>query len=387
MPKKLTKPWMWAVWLGIGAVVVRAGAAFFAQRERQTPTQMIDWHMAQRTTRRLLPPMPNTAGASYQALVDDVAPAVAALTQLAVPADALHVRVVDQHAWAEANIRAFARMLQPLEPTYAQLMQHDTSDWGLSARHLNGKVAGIQSGALLSWMAGRVLGQYDVAFMHDDDAPGELLLVEPNILRVATEQQVDVAALREWIVIHEVSHVFQFEGVPWLRPYMRTLLDRMLATMIDHLRQPADGLQGVALRLLQHQGRGNWIELLLNESQRAVFDDLQAVMSLIEGHSNYVMNRLGAQRIPDFATLHDRISQRQQQRPALDQLVLQMTGMHVKMAQYQQGEAFIQALVAHGGDALVHTLWQSAAHIPTRDELGQPHRWIARVMAQVDHSK
>ena len=106
-----------------------------------------------------------------------------------------------------------------------------------------------------------------------------------------------------------------------------------------------------------------------------------------EGHSNYVMNRLGAQRIPDFATLHARISQRQQQRPALDQLVLQITGMNVKMAQYAQGEAFIEALVAHGGDALVRTLWQSAAHIPTRAELQQPQRWIVRVMGQGDHSK
>lgn len=385
MPKKSSRPWLWAVWLGIGVVVVRAGAAFFAHRERQTPTQMIDWQMAQRTASHLLPATAHTNQQTYQTLVDAVAPAVAALTQLHVPPSALRVRVVDQQGWAHANIHAFARMLQPLEPVYQSMVQHDTSDWGLSARHLNGKVAGIQSGALLSWLAGRVLGQYDVAFMHDD-GPGELLLVEPNMMRLAAEQQVDIQALREWIVIHEVSHVFQFEGVPWLRPHLRSLLDRVLATMAEHLRQPAGGIPHVLQRVLRTDGAaGHWLEWILTDTQRQVFDEMQAVMSLIEGHSNYVMNQLGAQRIPAFATLHQRLSQRQATRPALDQLVLQLTGMQVKMEQYQQGEAFINAIVAAGGPALLNLLWQSASHIPTRAELRQPAHWVQRVTGQELH--
>lgn len=384
MPKKIfARPWKWALWFGMSAVVVRAGAAFFAQRERQKPTQMIDWQMAHRTAQQLLPAQAPFATDTYQTMVDAVAPHVATLTQLQVPAGVLRVRVVDQQAWVHANITAFARMLQPLEAVYHDLVRHDTSDWGLSARYINGKVSGVQSGALLSWMAGRVLGQYDVAFMHDDN-PGELLLVEPNIARIAAEQQVDVAALREWIVIHEVSHVFQFEGIPWLRPYLRTLLDRLMHTMAAQLRQPAGGVIQVLERMATRGMKGHWLEWMLTDTQRQVFDDMQAVMSLIEGHSNYVMNRLGAQRIHEFAHLHMRMTQRQAQRPALDQLVLQLTGMHIKMAQYQQGEAFIEALVAHGGDALVQRLWQSATHIPTRYELAHPQAWITRMHSAVD---
>jgi coenzyme F420 biosynthesis associated uncharacterized protein len=221
--------------------------------------------------------------------------------------------------------------------------------------------------------------------MHDD-GPGELLLVEPNMMRLAAEQQVDIQALREWIVIHEVSHVFQFEGVPWLRPHLRSLLDRVLATMAEHLRQPAGGIPHVLQRVLRTDGAaGHWLEWILTDTQRQVFDEMQAVMSLIEGHSNYVMNQLGAQRIPAFATLHQRLSQRQATRPALDQLVLQLTGMQVKMEQYQQGEAFINAIVAAGGPALLNLLWQSASHIPTRAELRQPAHWVQRVTGQELH--
>jgi putative hydrolase len=106
---------------------------------------------------------------------------------------------------------------------------------------------------------------------------------------------------------------------------------------------------------------------------------MQAVMSLIEGHSNYVMNRIGAQQIPHFGELQRRIEARRQQRPTLDNLIMHATGMHIKMAQYSTGEAFVNAIAAHGGDDLVVQLWQSAAQIPTAAELMHPEQWVRRV--------
>jgi uncharacterized protein (DUF2342 family) len=70
---------------------------------------------------------------------------------------------------------------------------------------------------------------------------------------------------------------------------------------------------------------------------------------------------------------------RQQQRPTLDNLIMHATGMHVKMAQYSTGEAFVNAIAADGGDAAVAQLWQSVDHIPTADELVHPERWLRRV--------
>ncbi len=374
-----SRSWNLALWLGLTALVARAGAKMLATRERQAPTAMVDWQMALRTAQQLLPVGFQPPEYNYQTLVDDAAPHVAQLTGLQVPAGALNVRVVDQQAWVAANVRTFAQLMQPLEPVYFAQLHDDTSDWGLTARHLNGRVAGVQSGALLSWMAARVLGQYDVAFLQDSQTPGELLLVEPNIARIAREQQVDVGALRQWIVIHEVSHVFQFEGVAWLRPYLRDLMTRFMQTMADQMRHPSSGVAAVMQRAVQRGGQGNWIEWVLSPAQRQIFDEMQAVMSLIEGHSNYVMNRIGAQQIPHFEELQRRIEARRQQRPTLDTLIMHATGMHIKMAQYSTGEAFVNAIAAHGGDDLVTQLWQSAAQIPTAAELVHPDQWVRRV--------
>jgi coenzyme F420 biosynthesis associated uncharacterized protein len=374
-----SRSWNLALWLGLTALVARAGAKMLATRERQAPTAMVDWQMALRTAQQLLPVGFQPPEYNYQTLVDDAAPHVAQLTGLQVPAGALNVRVVDQQAWVAANVRTFAQLMQPLEPVYFAQLHDDTSDWGLTARHLNGRVAGVQSGALLSWMAARVLGQYDVAFLQDSQTPGKLLLVEPNIARIAREQQVDVGALRQWIVIHEVSHVFQFEGVAWLRPYLRDLMTRFMQTMAEQMRHPSGGVAAVMQRAVQRGGQGNWIEWVLSPAQRQIFDEMQAVMSLIEGHSNYVMNRIGAQQIPQFGELQRRIEARQQQRPTLDNLIMHATGMHIKMAQYSTGEAFVNAIAAHGGDDLVAQLWQSAAQIPTATELVHPDQWVRRV--------
>lgn len=377
--KPWSRSWNLALWLGMTAVVARAGVKFVATRERQSPTAMIDWQTAVRTAEKLLPVPFQPAEFNYQALVDRSAPHVAALTGLRVPAGAMAVRVVDQHAWVTANVRTFAQTMQPLEPIYLAQLQDDNSDWGLASRHLNGRVAGVQSGALLSWIASRVMGQYDVTFLHDSHAPGELLFVEPNIARIAQELHVDAAAFREWIVIHEVSHVFQFEGVAWLRPYMHDLMNRFMLTLVDQMKQPANGVVQIMQRVIQRGDYRNWITWMLSVDQKQIFDEMQAVMSLIEGHSNYVMNRIGAAQIPDFPLLQRQMETRQQHRPTLDNLIMHATGMHVKMAQYSVGEAFVNAIAAQGGDELVAQVWQSAAHIPTSDELAHPEAWLRRV--------
>jgi coenzyme F420 biosynthesis associated uncharacterized protein len=375
-PTRDISPWQIVLGVVATAAVMRIGIKVAADRERHQPTAMVDWPAAVQVAQRMLPAAHQPHPQNYQALADVAGVDVARLTQLTVPVGALRVRVVDQQTWLSANVRSFARLMAPLEPLW--LAQHDQSDWGLASRRMNGRVAGIQSGAMLSWMATRVLGQYDTALLHDDDAPNELLLVEPNIARIAREQGVNVADLRQWIVIHEVSHVFQFEGISWLRPHLRVLMDRFMQTLAAQLDAPHDGVMAMVRRVTSQPSAQSWLEWALNDQQRAIFYEMQVLMSLIEGHSNYVMNQIGAQQIGTFGQLHQRMEARQHERPTLDSLIMRVTGMQMKMAQYRDGEAFVTALARHGGDALVRQLWATPAHIPTAAELADPDAWIRR---------
>lgn len=375
-PTNHMSPWTVAVGVIATAALMRIGIKVAADRERNRPTSMVDWPAAMQLAQRMLPAAHQPHPHNYQVLADMAGDDVARLTELTVPEGALRVRVVDQQTWLKANIRSFARLMAPLEPMW--LAQHDQSDWGLASRRMNGRMAGIQSGAMLSWMATRVLGQYDTALLHDDDAPNELLLVEPNIARIASEQRVNVADLRQWIVIHEVSHVFQFEGIDWLRPHLRVLMDRFMQTLATQLESPHDGVLSMVRRVTTQPAAQSWVEWALDDQQRAIFFEMQVLMSLIEGHSNYVMNRIGSQKISTFSQLHQRMESRQHERPTLDSLIMRVTGMQMKMAQYRDGEAFVTALAHHGGDDLVRHLWTTSAHVPTAHELAHPDVWIRR---------
>ena len=81
---------------------------------------------------------------------------------------------------------------------------------------IGGKVTGAEVGGLFAFMAGKVLGQYDLA-------PGgtpQLMLVAPNLVQVQRELDVDAADFRAWVCMHEETHRVQFTAVPWLRDHL-----------------------------------------------------------------------------------------------------------------------------------------------------------------------
>ena len=69
-------------------------------------------------------------------------------------------------------------------------------------------------------MGTRVLGQYDLALLSAEAAPGRLLFVEENIRATARALGVPLGPFRTWIALHETTHAFEFEAHPWLRPYL-----------------------------------------------------------------------------------------------------------------------------------------------------------------------
>jgi putative hydrolase len=83
---------------------------------------------------------------------------------------------------------------------------------------VTGKVAGAQTGAVLSFVSSGILGQYDP--LGGDD--GILLLVYPNVVSVERQLRLKPADFRLWVCLHEVTHRVQFTANPWLVQYMST---------------------------------------------------------------------------------------------------------------------------------------------------------------------
>jgi len=107
-------------------------------------------------------------------------------------------------------------------------------------------------------------------------------------------------------------------------------------------------------------------------------------MSLLEGYSNHVMNAAGERLLPGFGQIHDRFERRNENRGALERAILRLTGLDLKMEQYEAGERFVVAVQAARDRAFLNRVWEGPGMLPTLAEIREPSRWIARVEGGVE---
>jgi putative hydrolase len=113
--------------------------------------------------------------------------------------------------------------------------------------------------------------------------------------------------------------------------------------------------------------------------QLATFQRTQALMSLLEGYSNHVMNEAGARILPNFAELHDRFERRGERRGAIERVILRVTGLDLKMEQYAAGERFVDGILERRGREFLNQVWERPENLPSLDEIRSPEAWIARI--------
>jgi coenzyme F420 biosynthesis associated uncharacterized protein len=287
--------------------------------------------------------------------------------------------VVDRAGWAAANISAFRDLVGHLETSAlgARAMANQHSLAMIANRY----IATRQVGFLMSYLGTRVLGQYDIALLSAEEAPGRLLFVEENIRSTARALGVPLDRFRTWIALHEATHAFEMEAHPWLRPYLRERLERQLDAFVGEARAlSAKGIRHLLERWRSAAAEGS-IAGFMSPEQRGLMREIQLVMSLMEGFSDWVMDDVGAQLLPDVASIRERFEQRRdQRRRGIDRIVARLTGLDLKLEQYRRGERFVSGVHAAGGDVAVSHLWDGPSSLPTDAEMDDPASWVRRVV-------
>lgn len=285
-------------------------------------------------------------------------------------------RVVDRADWAKANIASFRRMLRPLTERVEARMQP-----GLASA-VSSRIAGAELGALLGWMSSRVLGQYDLLVLEDEDPDDQdiVYFVGPNIAAIERRFGFPPEEFRLWVALHEVTHRTQFTGKPWLREYFLSQVDELtrLADPDPDRFFVAIGRAAEALRRRTNPLDGGVAALFASEEQRRAMDRVGGLMSLLEGHGDVTMNRAGADLIPSAERFHDALHARRAEVKGFTKLLQKLLGIEAKMLQYSQGEEFIAAVEEAGGRELLELAFAAPANLPTIDEIRNPRLWIDR---------
>ena len=144
----------------------------------------VDWATAERVARRIAKRGAPERAPGYEAIHHDFEELTAqaqtlveAHTGWTSQAGLARARVVDRDDWIRANIASFQRMLRPLTERLEEKIAPGPANFIAS------RVAGAEMGAVLGWMSTRVLGQYDLLVLEDEDPDDQDIVyyVGPNI--------------------------------------------------------------------------------------------------------------------------------------------------------------------------------------------------------------
>jgi coenzyme F420 biosynthesis associated uncharacterized protein len=342
----------------------------------------IAWDVAERVAIRVARREPLAESYHYESLEPDFEEFTAEAEKLVTAETGLRslsgparVRVTDRAGWIRANLASFRRLLRPLtERLGSRVGSGPVMSMGRS-------VAGAEVGALLGWMSTRVLGQYDLLVVENENPEDQDIVyyVGPNVLALEKRYAFPPREFRLWLALHEVTHRAQFTGVPWMRQYFLSLVDASLAAfdpdpkrLVEALRRAVDQMRAGDNPL----DEGGLVTLLASPEQHAVLQQIQGLMSLLEGHGDLTMDRAAAGRIPNAPRFRQVLHQRRQAGGAA-RVVRKLVGIDAKLRQYEEGEHFLEA-ISEADERNIELLWLGSEWIPTLPEIKKPELWLQR---------
>ena len=318
----------------------------------------VDWSTAARTGRSLVNPGPELAADEIAQVVAELrdaaeraTPEIERVTGMSRPASG-RVLVVDRAGWIAAVSGSAQALLAGAG------MNLEQASGPVDA--VRAKALGAQAGAVFAVIASHILGQFDPFVV-----PPRLLLVAPNVVSVERQLGVDRADFRLWVCLHEETHRFQFGHAPWLREDLLGLFGELLDG-----EELAFGLPGGKT--------GDVRDLFSNPEQKRAFDQVTAVMSLMEGHADVMMDRVGTDVVRTYPAIRSAFEARRDQR-GWGAWLRRLLGFDLKREQYRDGAEFCRQVIAAGGVETLNRAFDAPGLLPTVVEIHDPQQWLHRL--------
>jgi coenzyme F420 biosynthesis associated uncharacterized protein len=340
----------------------------------------VDFEFAKRAGRALVSAGPQVSGEEAAEIVADLREAaaeaqepVAETSRLRAPEDAPPPLIVDRPGWISANVDSFKAML---DPVVHKLTAKRKGPENPTAAAIGGKVTGAEMGGLLAFMSSKILGQYDLA-------PGgtpRLLLVAPNIVATERKLEVDPRDFRRWVAMHEETHRVQFTAVPWLREHLVTQSQQLAVDLAPTPDEMGKRLEQLVRNISEVFTSGEGLaQLFATPEQKAKIAELTAVMSLLEGHADVVMDDVGPRIIPTVDEIRRKFNVRRSEAVGIDRILRKLLGLEAKMRQYRDGAVFVRAVTDEVGRDGFNAVWSSPDTLPRATEILDPGAWVRRV--------
>lgn len=328
-------------------------------------SEMVDWNTAHKFVNKFASSVPALGEkeivdlvATLQNKAEEALPHVFEITGLRFFNKPSQVLVVDRVAWSEANIVGFEALANPV---FEKL--RNSSGY---AEKFSGFL-GLQAGIILSFLSNKVLGQYEnFSFLNnlqENHNNGRLLLVAPNIFVTAKKLDIDLEHFMLWVCLHEQTHQWQFAVAPWLFEHLVTKIQ--------------DFLEIIYLDKKRFFGKNK--NSANSQKQKQLFQEITAIMTLLEGHANVVMDAVDSSIIPSVQNIRQKFSTRKSKNVVSKKFFEHFLDLESKMKQYKEGARFVNDVVKKVGMPGLNQIFVSETFLPTEKEITNPTLWVKRV--------
>jgi coenzyme F420 biosynthesis associated uncharacterized protein len=341
---------------------------------------VIDWVLAERIATSVAGSGNGRApAADLPALAAESEERVVAYTGLQPTRPLPEPEGIGRREWVSTNIGAMRTLLYPVLARTGESLGPLRPAMQLT---MGFAVTG-EVGVILGDLAQRVLGQYELVLLDEavEDRPPRLLFVLPNLGEAVRAFGADEQEFMTWVALHEVTHAVQFAGVPWLHGHVAGLVRELLHSAELRIEAPRKLRMPSAEELRRIGGalrHGDLISVVTSDSERATLDRVQAVMAVIEGHAEHVMDAVAPDLLPSLPRLRSALDRRRKSQSGLSRLLSRLLGLDMKLRQYERGKYFCDAIVNARGRAALHHVFSSPEALPTLAELEEPAAWLTR---------
>ena len=219
-----------------------------------------------------------------------------------------------------------------------------------------------------------------------------MLLVAPNVLALQQRLELDRLDLPVCVALHEATHVVQLSAAPWLAAHLRAGLTEVVEAIVATWGGSA-GEGGARLGPAERVARAlglrdgekgvEGLSQLLSASERRVLARLVTTLSFLEGHAEAVLDAVKPSQMPSVHRLRASLTGSGHQEggtgPGIGALLWRLLGAQAKEAQYDDGAAFVRAVVARVGHEGLNRVWAAPELLPSPEEIARPEAWVERM--------
>ena len=312
----------------------------------------------------------------------------------------LTVLPVTRSAWAQRTLDDYRPLLETLAAslgTAGTVPDDDEPDLGLGGaddqlaamlgpmmQAMQPMMVAMTAGSMVGHMARRSFGQYDLPIPRRPS--DELLIVVPNLDAFGAEWSLPPDDLRLWICLHEIAH-HAVLGVPHVRGRIEALIAEYTTKFRNDpgaIEQQLDDLDlgsSDAMASLQKAlgEPGALLGAIQSDEQRALLPRLEAVVAVVVGVVDHVMDEVGGKLIGSYGMLTEALRRRRVETAESDRFVERLLGLELTQAVYDRGAAFVEGVVERAGPDGLARLWESDEMLPSPPEVDAPGLWLARI--------